>query len=217
MTYEQAFEDVYTKFKMHFYREVFGEFRDRESGLTTVDTFCMEVIFAMNRPTINEFSNYIRISQPNAAYKVNNLVRKGYLRKVQSRKDKREYFLEVTQKYLDYQDISNNFMHLVEQRMQERLSEEQLANLTETLEIISRELMPEVPAYKKKRRLRTGCRVQSAGQLYMESNTEYAVHIERPVLPTRQPGFLYFAFCFRFVDWKVQSLPDTESLPLHPL
>ena len=42
-------------------------------------------------------------------------------------------------------------MHLVEQRMQERLSEEQLANLTETLEIISRELMPEVPAYKKKR------------------------------------------------------------------
>ena len=35
--------------------------------------------------------------------------------------------------------------------MQERLSEEQLANLTETLEIISQELMPEVPAYKKKR------------------------------------------------------------------
>ena len=96
MTCEQAFIDVYTKFKMHFYREVFGEFRDRESGLTTVETFCMEVIFAMDRPTINEFSNYIRISQPNAAYKVNNLVRKGYLRKVQSKKDKREYFLEVT-------------------------------------------------------------------------------------------------------------------------
>ncbi len=151
MTCKQAFIDVYTKFKMHFYREVFGEFRDRESGLTTVETFCMEVIFAMDRPTINEFSNYIRISQPNAAYKVNNLVRKGYLRKVQSKKDKREYFLEVTQKYLDYQDISSNFMHLVEQRMQERLSEEQLANLTETLEIISQELMPEVPAYKKKR------------------------------------------------------------------
>ena len=107
MTCEQAFIDVYTKFKMHFYREVFGEFRDRESGLTTVETFCMEVIFAMDRPTINEFSNYIRISQPNAAYKVNNLVRKGYLRKVQSKKDKREYFLEVTQKYLDYQDISS--------------------------------------------------------------------------------------------------------------
>ena len=151
MTCERAFEDVYTKFKMYFFREVFGEFRDRETGLTTVETFCMEVIFAMDRPTINEFSNYIRISQPNAAYKVNNLVRKGYLRKVQSKKDKREYFLEVTQKYLDYQDISNNFMHLVEKRMQERLSEEQLANLAETLEIISQELMPEVPAYKKRR------------------------------------------------------------------
>ena len=62
MTTKELFEEVYTLFKMHFYREVFGEFRDRESGLTTVDTFCMEVIFAMNRPTINEFSNYIRIS-----------------------------------------------------------------------------------------------------------------------------------------------------------
>ena len=38
-----------------------------------------------------------------------------------------------------------------EKRMQERLSEEQLANLAETLEIISQELMPEVPAYKKRR------------------------------------------------------------------
>lgn len=151
MTCEKAFEDVYTKFKMHFYRGVFGEYTDRESALTTVETFCMEVIFAMDRPTINEFSNYIRISQPNAAYKVNNLVRKGYLRKVQSEKDKREYFLEVTQKYLDYQDISNSYMHLVERRIQERLSEEQIANLTETLQIISQELMPEVPAYRRKR------------------------------------------------------------------
>lgn len=151
MTCEQAFENVYTKFKMHFYRGVFGEFSDRDSGLTTVETFCMEVIFAMDRPTINEFSNYIRISQPNAAYKVNNLVRKGYLRKVQSEKDKREYYLEVTRKYLDYQNISNAYMRLVEQRMLERLSKEQLANLTETLQIISEELMPEVPDYRKKR------------------------------------------------------------------
>ena len=41
---EQAFQDVYTKFKLHFYRAVFGRFKRREATLTTVETFCMEII-----------------------------------------------------------------------------------------------------------------------------------------------------------------------------
>ena len=41
---EQAFNEVYTKFKLHFYRSVFGRFQKREASLTTVETFCMEII-----------------------------------------------------------------------------------------------------------------------------------------------------------------------------
>ena len=33
---EQAFNEVYTKFKLHFYRAVFGRFQKREASLTTV-------------------------------------------------------------------------------------------------------------------------------------------------------------------------------------
>ena len=44
---DEAFADVYTKFKLHFYKQVFGRFAQREATLTTVESFCMEVILAM--------------------------------------------------------------------------------------------------------------------------------------------------------------------------
>ena len=103
---EQAFNSVYSKFKLHFYQEIFRRFQDREASLTTVETFCMESIQALGRPTVNEFAGFMRISPPNAAYKVNSLVKKGYVRKVQSASDRREYHLEVTQKYLEDSNVS---------------------------------------------------------------------------------------------------------------
>ena len=33
---EQKFEIVYTKFKLHFYQEIFERFQNREASLTTV-------------------------------------------------------------------------------------------------------------------------------------------------------------------------------------
>ena len=44
---EKAFQDVYTKFKLHFYQNVFQRFATREATLTTVESFCMEGIMAM--------------------------------------------------------------------------------------------------------------------------------------------------------------------------
>ena len=141
---DQAFFHVYTKFKLHFYQEIFRRFQDREASLTTVETFCMETIQALGRPTISEFAAFMRISPPNAAYKVNSLVKKGYLRKVRSEEDQREYHLEVTQKYLDYYSISVKYMVEVMDRISRRFSREECAKLEEMLVIVSRELMPEV-------------------------------------------------------------------------
>ena len=141
---KHAFFNVYTKFKLHFYQEIFRRFQDREASLTTVETFCMESIQALGRPSINEFASFMRISPPNAAYKVNSLIKKGYIRKVQSRQDKREYHLEVTQKYIDYYNISTSYMVEVMDRITRRFSPEDCAKLEEMLTIVSRELMPEV-------------------------------------------------------------------------
>ena len=142
---EQAFADVYSKFKLHFYQKVFSRFQSREASLTTVETFCMEIIQALGKPTINEFASFVQISPPNAAYKVNSLIKKGYLKKVQSENDLREYFLVVTQKYEDYYNISYSYLSTVMNRIKDRFSPEDVAKIEEMLTIISDELMPEIP------------------------------------------------------------------------
>ena len=141
---EQRFEAVYTKFKLHFYQEIFHPFQNREASLTTVETFAMETIQALGSPTVNEFASFMRISPPNAAYKINSLIRKGYVQKIQSAQDKREYHLQVTQKYRDYYNISNDYVHVVTERMRQRFTPEECAKLEEMLAIISKELMPEI-------------------------------------------------------------------------
>ena len=128
---DEAFADVYTKFKLHFYKQVFGRFAQREATLTTVESFCMEVILAMGTPTVAEFSNMMQISTPNAAYKISSLVQKGYIEKVRSETDRREYHLVVTLK-------------TVIDRAKERFEPQDLQKLEEMLTVVSKELMPEI-------------------------------------------------------------------------
>ena len=141
---EKAFNDVYTKFKLHFYQNVFQRFATREATLTTVESFCMEGIMAMGEPTIAEFSRMKQISTPNAAYKIGSLVRKGYVEKIQSTTDRREYHLRPTQKYIDYYNISYSYLSTVVQRGEQALSQRDVKKLEQMLTIISNELMPEL-------------------------------------------------------------------------
>ena len=141
---KDAIFTVYTKFKLHFYQEIFRRFQSREASLTTMETFCVESIQALGSPTVNEFATFMCISTPNAAYKVNSLVEKGYIRKIRSERDRREYHLEVTQKYIDYYNISTSYMAEVMDRILARFSPEECAKLEEMLEVVSQELMPEV-------------------------------------------------------------------------
>ena len=142
---ETAFSKVYTKFKLHFYRAVFGRFQSREATLTTVETFCLETIVALGEPTVNEFSTFLGISPSNATYKINNLVQEGYVEKRQSKEDKREYHLVATQKYRDYYDISYHYLNTVMERIKKRFPDQDVGQLEEMLNIISQELMPEIP------------------------------------------------------------------------
>ena len=144
MLYE-AFNRVYSKFKLHFYQKVFERLQDREASLTTVETFCMEIINALNGPTVNEFAKIANLSSPNAAYKVSHLIKKGYLSKVQSTEDRREFHLQVTQKYTDYYNISYQYMDKVIGRLEERLSKEERETLVKILKIMDEELMGEIP------------------------------------------------------------------------
>lgn len=140
---ETYFSEIYTKMKLHFYKKIFNKFEGREASLTAVETFCVEIIYALRHPTINEFATFTQISAPNAAYKVNSLVKKGYVKRIQSKDDKREYYLTVTDKYLDYYGISYEYVEVIMRRIRERFSSEDIEKFEEMLKIIGTELMPE--------------------------------------------------------------------------
>lgn len=140
----ESFNEVYFRFKLKFYQSMFEQIKNRELTLSAVETFCIEIIYAMGNPTVTEFADFVRISSPNAAYKINSLINKGYLRKVQSEHDKREFHLEVTEKYLNYYNLSASYMKTVVSRTGEKLSAEDRDKLIEILKIMSGEMMPEL-------------------------------------------------------------------------
>ena len=80
-------------------------------------------------------------------------MRKGYVEKIQSTVDRREYFLRPTQKYIDYYSISYSYLHTVVERAQQHFAPEDVQKLEEMLTIISTELMPEIDCARSKKRL----------------------------------------------------------------
>ena len=55
---EANFAEIYAKFKIHFYQEMFSQLHEREASLTTVETLCVETIHALNNLSVYELSHY---------------------------------------------------------------------------------------------------------------------------------------------------------------
>ena len=146
---EKSFAEIYTKFKLSLYAKVFKHLEDGQNSLSAVEVFCLEVIYALGRPTVNEFATFAQISPPNAAYKVNQLIKKGYLLKVRNEEDKRAYHLELTEKYMQDYGITYDYMNVVMQRIRERFPAEDVQRLEGMLDVIGKELMPEVTLGRK--------------------------------------------------------------------
>jgi len=140
---EKNFIEVYDKFKLQFYRKVFELVRERDGSLSAMEGFSLEVIKMLNQPTVGQFADFLNISQSNATYKVNNLIRKGYLERENSQTDRREYHLILSEKYYRYMELLTSYELMVVERMKQRFSPEDVDKLDEMLGIISSELMPE--------------------------------------------------------------------------
>lgn len=97
-----SFDDIYRYLRLTHYKKLFSAIREKSGSLTATEAFSAEVIYLLDQPTVNEFAQFIAISQPNATYKINALVEKGYVTKVPCKTDRRESRLVVTQKFLDY-------------------------------------------------------------------------------------------------------------------
>ena len=140
---EKSFTEVYDKFKLQFYRKVFDLVRERDGSLSAMEAFSLEVIAMLDRPTVGQFADFLNISQSNATYKVNSLMKKGYLERHNSMPDRREYHLVLSEKFYNYMGLLSNYEHTVMQRLEQRLSREDAQKFDEILRLMSTELMPE--------------------------------------------------------------------------
>ena len=140
---EKSFIGIYDKFKLMFYKGIFGVVKEREGSLSAMEAFSLEVINMLDKPTISRFAEFLSISQSNATYKVNSLIKKGYIERENSATDRREYHLVLSEKYRKYIGIMSSYEDKVADRIRDRFSDEEISRFTEMLKTISEELMPE--------------------------------------------------------------------------
>ena len=140
---EESFIEVYEKFKVQFYKKIFEKVKERDGSLSAMEGFSLEIIRALNEPTVGQFADFLNISQSNATYKVNSLIKKGYLVRQNSTTDRREYHLVLSDKYYSYAELMTSYEQMVVNRMRERFGEDDAKKFDELLTIISEELMPE--------------------------------------------------------------------------
>ena len=140
---ETNFLRVYDKFKLEFFRRLFGMVKEREGSLSAMEAFSVEIIHQMNSPTISQFADFLGISQSNATYKVNSLIKKGYIVKENSDIDRREYHLKLSEKYYNYNGLMTGYVDTVMQRIDKRFTAEEVQTFARILGVIADELMPE--------------------------------------------------------------------------
>lgn len=116
---------IYDNFKLDFYSKLYAdESTSRQDSLTVSESFCLEVISSFDDATVKKVADFMKISQPNAAFKISNLEKKGYIVKVQSTVDRRKFYLRETDKYYSYRKEKNTYIKEVMARLDQKMSPE---------------------------------------------------------------------------------------------
>ncbi len=109
MKFKNPLNKFYRKVKLLIYKNMFHK-TEKEDALSSSEYFCLECIYLMEKPTITQFANFLDISSPNATYKVKQLIKKGFITKERSEKDKREFTLVPTEKFFEVYESKEDSM-----------------------------------------------------------------------------------------------------------
>jgi DNA-binding MarR family transcriptional regulator len=138
---EKEFERLYYKFRNNYCKNLFSSVDEKEESLSPTESYCVEVIFLLHRPTVREFAEYVNISQPNATYRLSSLISKGYVKKTVSKEDKREYHLEVTDKFLNNYGVKASFNSDLMNGIRTKFTPEEVVLLESMIKKIVDEIM----------------------------------------------------------------------------
>lgn len=95
--------------------------------LSVSEVFSLYFIDLMNGPTLKSYAEAMGISQPNATYKVNALVEKGFVEKQACLEDRREMNLFLTRKAKKIIKDGEISQEELETALRARFTEEQLS------------------------------------------------------------------------------------------
>lgn len=132
----EKFETLYRAFRLELYRRVFSEIKEHEPSITTSEFFCAESILLLGDPTVNEFAEYLGISPSNAAYKVKQLIEKGYIVKRADSEDGRVFRLHVTDKFSHFYDKGEFYGGFMIREIETKLKKEDVALLEQIFDKI---------------------------------------------------------------------------------
>ncbi len=132
----KEFQAVYDIFKRNFYASMCANSKE----LTMQEAFSLDIIHMLGNPTILEYANYMGISQPNATYKINQMIDKGYLIKEVYEKDKRAYKLQVTKKFLSLYRDNDRYIKKVLKEVENTFSKEEVQLLEKMLKDVKKQM-----------------------------------------------------------------------------
>ena len=121
--------------RLESYKKMFHTLREKTGSLSATEAFSADVIHLLGRPTLGQFAATLGISQPNATYKVNSLVAKGYLVKVPG-KDRREVCLQTAGKFNAYYDDNEQALRDAVDSLGTQFSPEELATASRVMQAL---------------------------------------------------------------------------------
>lgn len=122
---ESNFEKIYRNFRLRLYKYIFGVIGEREGSLTVTEFFAVETIGLLDNPTIGEFAECLSITSSHAAYKVRQLVEKGYVVKTPT-EDKRTFRLGITEKFTKFYHEDNSYGKYIFEMLSNTMSADDL-------------------------------------------------------------------------------------------
>lgn len=139
----QTLRRLYRQLRLSSYRSMFGAIRERSGSLSATEAFSADVIQLLGTPTLSQFAQCLGISQPNATYKVNSLVAKGYVEKLPSTEDRREIRIQPAEKLRRYLARGEGFFGQAEEQLAKTYTQDELALTARVLDTLLDELEKE--------------------------------------------------------------------------
>lgn len=110
--------------------------QDQFAELSMRQVYYLETILRMESPTFSDVAQNLDITKPSVTAIVEKLIRKGYVEKVQSDKDRRTYHIVPTAKAVEFSRLHENTHRQLAQLFMQNLNETEIQQLAGLLQKI---------------------------------------------------------------------------------